>query len=72
MNSGATRWQDLPADGAFGPGTLFALAAACGKGYSKEILKALECLQGVRYIELAEKNPKLEAFIVGWLRNRVG
>jgi len=35
------------------------------------ILKALGCLQGARYIELAEKREQNEAFVIGWLANRV-
>jgi lysozyme family protein len=35
------------------------------------LLKALNCLQGAGYIELAENNPNNREFICGWLRNRV-
>jgi len=35
------------------------------------LLRALNCLQGERYIALAEGRPKDEAFIYGWLRTRV-
>jgi hypothetical protein len=35
-------------------------------------LKALDALQGERYIRLAERRPANEAFLYGWLANRVG
>lgn len=36
------------------------------------LLKALEALQGERYMRLAEARPANEAFLYGWLANRVG
>ena len=36
------------------------------------LLRALEALQGERYLRLAEKRPGNEAFLYGWLANRVG
>ena len=35
-------------------------------------LRALEALQGERYLRLAERRPANEAFLYGWLANRVG
>ena len=35
------------------------------------LLKALNCLQGARYIKLVETSPKNEDFLYGWLDNRV-
>ena len=35
------------------------------------LLKALNCLQGARYIELAEVRPQNESFVYGSLRERV-
>ena len=35
------------------------------------LLKALNCLQGARYIELAEARPQNKSFVYGWLRERV-
>ena len=63
------------ADGALGPGTLAALDKFKGKrGAAGEVwlLKALDALQGERYIELAEKRQANEAFVYGWLANRIG
>ncbi len=36
------------------------------------LLKALEALQGERYLHLAERRPANEAFLYGWLANRLG
>lgn len=62
------------ADGQIGPGTLANLKAYMAKrGDQGEtvLLKALNALQGERYIGLAEKNPNLKTFLYGWLANRV-
>lgn len=62
------------ADGQIGPSTIAALKAFLAKrpdGGEEVLLKAMNCLQGERYIELAEKNPKLKTFTYGWLDNRV-
>jgi len=34
--------------------------------------RALEALQGERYLRLAERRPANEAFLYGWLANRIG
>ena len=36
------------------------------------LLRALEALQGERYLRLAERRPANEAFLYGWLANRIG
>ena len=36
------------------------------------LLKALEALQGTRYLTLAERRQANEAFLYGWLANRLG
>lgn len=52
-----------------------ALAAFLNKRGQDEgehvFLKALNCLQGARYIRLAEDKPQNEDFLYGWLSNRV-
>jgi len=35
-------------------------------------LKAVEALQGAKYLRLAETRPANEAFLYGWLANRIG
>ncbi len=36
------------------------------------LLRALEALQGERYLRLAERRPANETFLYGWLANRIG
>ena len=36
------------------------------------LVKAVEALQGERYLALAERRPANEAFLYGWLANRIG
>ena len=43
-----------------------------GKGGETVLLRAMEALQGERYIALAERRPSQEAFLYGWLANRIG
>ena len=50
-----------------------AVARAHGYGGAMaELPRALEALQGERYLRLAEKRPANEAFLYGWLANRIG
>jgi hypothetical protein len=56
-------------------GFLAALAGflkARGRGGEAVLLKALDALQGERYIRLADQRPANEAFLYGWLANRLG
>ncbi len=43
-----------------------------GTGGERVLLRALEALQGERYLRLAERRPANEAFLYGWLANRIG
>ena len=67
--------KDYP-DGRVGPATLAALDtffAARGRSSGETVLlRALEALQGERYLRLAERRPANEAFLYGWLANRIG
>ena len=45
---------------------------ALNRGGETVMLRALEALQGERYLRLAEKRPANEAFLYGWLANRIG
>ena len=42
------------------------------RGAETVLLRALEALQGERYLRLAERRPANEAFLYGWLANRIG
>jgi len=75
LNRGATDYPDMIADGQIGPVTLFALRAFLAKrGAAGErvLVKALDALQGERYIQLAEARPANEAFVYGWISERLG
>jgi lysozyme family protein len=76
LNRGGRDYPDLVPDGRIGPASLAALQAfleARGqKGGETVLLRALEALQGERYLRLAEKRPANEAFLYGWLANRIG
>ncbi len=75
LNRGASDYADIAVDGRVGPATLAALdgflkqRAAAGEAV---LLKAIEALQGERYLRLAETRPANEAFLYGWLANRIG
>ena len=76
LNRGGKDYPDLVPDGRIGPMTLFALDAFL-ETRGKEsgaivLLRALEALQGERYLRLAERRPANEAFLYGWLANRIG
>ena len=76
LNRNGKDYPDLVPDGRAGPRTLAALDAfleARGKsGGQTVLLRALEALQGERYLRLAERRPANEAFLYGWLANRAG
>ncbi len=75
LNRSGRDYRDLAVDRSIGPRTLSALEAFLTvRGGSGEIvlLKAIEALQGARYIDLAERRPANEAFVYGWLANRIG
>jgi lysozyme family protein len=76
LNRNATDYPDLVPDGRIDPATLAALdcflhlrGASSGETV---LLRALEALQGERYLRLAERRPANEAFLYGWLANRIG
>jgi lysozyme family protein len=75
LNRGATDYPDIALDGQVGPRLLAALDAFLarrGRGAEAVLLKAIEALQGERYVALAERRPANEAFLYGWLANRIG
>ena len=75
LNRNGQDYPDLVPDGRVGPRTLAALDAFLklrGKDAETVLLRALEALQGERYLRLAERRPANEAFLYGWLANRLG
>ena len=76
LNRNGRDYPDLVPDGRLGDVTLRALDgffAQRGKASGETVLlRALEALQGERYLRLAERRPANEAFLYGWLANRIG
>ena len=74
LNRGAADWPDVAVDGRVGPATLAALDRFLRTRPAGEtvLVRALEALQGERYVALAERRPANEAFLYGWLANRIG
>lgn len=74
LNNEGKLYPEVSEDGNIGPATLSALTgyAANRKGNGQLVLlRALNCLQGAFYIDLTRKRQKDEAFVFGWLLNRV-
>lgn len=74
LNRKGADYPDIAVDGAIGPGTAGAFQAFMRRNANGEevMLKALNCLQGARYIELAEGRQANESFMNGWMAQRVG
>lgn len=75
LNRNARDYPDMAVDGAIGRITLAALDAFLdqrGPPGEAVLIKAVEALQGERYLALAERRPANEAFLYGWLANRIG
>lgn len=75
LNRGSRDYRDVEVDGVIGTKTLAALGGflecRCEAGEAV-LVRAVDALQGARYIDLAEARPADEAFVYGWLANRVG
>lgn len=75
LNRNGKDYPDLMLDRTIGPATLAALhafVAQRGKPGERVLLKAIEALQGAHYIAIAEARPANEAFVYGWIANRIG
>ena len=75
LNRNGRDYADIAVDRRIGPRTLAALGGfmdARGRDGETVLLKGIEALQGARYIDLAESRPANEAFLYGWLANRIG
>ncbi|WP_339827553.1 glycosyl hydrolase 108 family protein [uncultured Parasphingorhabdus sp.] len=75
LNRNGRDYEDISVDCAIGRKTLAALDAFLrkrGPQGKTVLLKAIEALQAARYIKLAETRPANQAFLYGWLANRIG
>jgi lysozyme family protein len=74
LNNHGKDYPELGVDGKIGPATIGALRdllSRRGAEGEKVILRALNCQQGVRYLDITEAHEKNEDFYFGWLLNRV-
>jgi lysozyme family protein len=74
LNDAGKLYADVAEDGDIGPATLAAFRAyrrTRGAEADAVMLKALNALQGARYIELSRSRMANESFAYGWLRTRV-
>lgn len=72
FNNKQADYADITADGVIGPKTIAALKAFWEKRKDEVVLlKSLNSLQGAHYIGLAESREKDEAFVYGWMKNRL-
>lgn len=71
LNKRGSLYKDLTVDGGIGPATISALRAYLNSRDEQTLVKALNCMQGAKYVELAERREKDERFVYGWLKNRV-
>ena len=74
LNRQGKDYPDIDEDCEIGPITMAALTKYRKKrGADGEVvlLKALNCLQGARYIELSRNRQTDENFVYGWLANRI-
>jgi lysozyme family protein len=75
LNRNGADYRDVAVKGAVDDAVLAALKAFLrvrGSAGETVLVKALDALQGERYLALAETRPANEAFLYGWLANRVG
>lgn len=75
LNRNGRDYPDVALDRRIGARTLAALTAFLrlrGPAGETVLLKAMEALRGAHYVALAESRPANEAFLYGWLANRIG
>jgi lysozyme family protein len=74
LNRTGSDYADITVDRQIGAATLSALDAFLkkrGRGAETVLVKAVDALQGAHYVRLAETRPSQEAFLYGWLANRI-
>lgn len=74
LNRAATEYPDMAEDGRMGRMTLAALdtyKSKRGDAGEQVLLKLINAQQGVRYLEICERDHEQEAFLYGWAANRL-
>ena len=76
LNRNGVDYPDLVPDGRIGERTLAALDMFMERRGRESgetaLLRALEAVEGERYVRLAERRPPNEVLLYGWLANRIG
>ncbi len=75
LNRNGADYADIPSTGLIDDAVMASLSgfvAKRGRVGEAVLMKAVEALQGERYVRLAETRPANEAFLYGWLANRIG
>lgn len=68
LNRNQKNYDDIIEDGYFGRGTLKAMQQYLAIDSTKTLLKVMNTLQGMHYIEYMRRNPKQEKYARGWLK----
>jgi lysozyme family protein len=74
FNQKGDLYPDIVVDGALGNATINALKSyfqTRNRDGETILVNALNCLQGAKYISLAETREKDEEYVFGWMRQRV-
>jgi len=74
LNRGGADYPDMEVDGRIGSMTVQALRSfhtLRGSDGESVLIKGIQILKGARYIALAEGDRSQEAFLYGWLVNRI-
>jgi len=75
FNGRAKFYADIKEDGQLGNGTIAALTSfknKRGAAGEKVLLRAVDSLQGARYLSITASREANEDFVYGWFDNRVG
>lgn len=75
LNRDARDYPDLPPSGPIDSAVIASLTTFLrtrGALGERVLVRACDALQGAQYLTLAETRPANEAFLYGWLANRVG
>lgn len=70
LNRNARDYGDIVEDGSMGPGTMAALSAYLKRSATGPLLKVMNIIQGMHYLDYMRKSPTQEKYARGWL-NRV-
>ena len=75
LNARAKHYPDIEVDGRIGPMTLHCLKSFLlkrGAEGEATLVRMVDSLQSVRYLEISEANPTQEDFQYGWQSQRIG